>query len=448
MSSLSQHTTWSGLSLRAQLLAAMGLLTLFLTVALMMAVFGMMGINNTTRRTIEVDGQLTQIANDVALNTLLCRRYEKEILLNLDNGGARAAYVVQWNTAFANLTQALDTFERNAVTENDRYIGTVWRTTSQAYSAAFAPALDVRTRITPDEANAALRPVQGELRTLTDSAVRVARQKRDDIQQVNRELIQANTSIIRRVIALGIAALLFAIAWSLLLPHRVIRPLIVLQNAADRIANGDLSVRTPTNRHDELGQLAKNFNHMAATIQDRTELLETQFAVIQQSHQKTEHARAALAEQLAIVEQQREAIREMSVPILPINATTLVMPLVGALDTERLRLAQEQALQAIERTSAQRLILDITGVPIVDTQVAQGLIQIVRAGQLLGAEVMLVGIRPEVAQAIVGLGIDLHSVATQSSLQSGLALFTQPPATKQGATTTQAHLSRRSFPTC
>jgi rsbT co-antagonist protein RsbR len=96
------------------------------------------------------------------------------------------------------------------------------------------------------------------------------------------------------------------------------------------------------------------------------------------------------------------------------------MPLVGALDTTRLRQVQEQSLYALESTSAHTMVFDITSVPIVDTQVAQGLLMTVRAARLLGAEVVLVGIHPEVAQSIVGLGLDLHDVSTFSDLQSAL----------------------------
>ena len=97
------------------------------------------------------------------------------------------------------------------------------------------------------------------------------------------------------------------------------------------------------------------------------------------------------------------------------------MPLVGALDTARLRLLQDQALRAIERVRTRTLILDITGVPLVDSQVAQGLMAVVQAARLLGAEVLLVGIRPEVAQAIVGLGVSLPGLRTYTALQSALS---------------------------
>jgi rsbT co-antagonist protein RsbR len=115
---------------------------------------------------------------------------------------------------------------------------------------------------------------------------------------------------------------------------------------------------------------------------------------------------------------------EMSVPILPLLDDVLVMPLVGALDSGRMAQAQERALQAIETEQSRFLLIDITGVPVVDTQVARGLVEIVQTTRLLGAEALLVGIRPEVAQAIVGLGIDLQEIPTRSSLQSGISYTT------------------------
>lgn len=117
---------------------------------------------------------------------------------------------------------------------------------------------------------------------------------------------------------------------------------------------------------------------------------------------------------------QRAMIAELSLPVLPISDDVLVMPLVGALDSARLREAQGQALSQIERRRVRHLILDITGVPVIDTQVAAGLLQIVSAARLLGAGVILVGVRPEVAQTIVGLGLDLSDLTTLATLQSGL----------------------------
>ncbi|MFL5801241.1 MAG: STAS domain-containing protein [Roseiflexaceae bacterium] len=133
-------------------------------------------------------------------------------------------------------------------------------------------------------------------------------------------------------------------------------------------------------------------------------------------------ARAATQERLLEENsQQARVIRELSVPVLAISDQALIMPLVGSLDSARLMLLQEQALHTLEHTNVQRLILDITGVPIVDTQVAQGLLAVVQAARLLGVEVRLVGIRPEVAQTIVGLGLDLARMRTYRDLRTALA---------------------------
>ena len=152
---------------------------------------------------------------------------------------------------------------------------------------------------------------------------------------------------------------------------------------------------------------------LAAQVAERTAALQS--ALTEVESRAIEQAR--LLDENA---QQRATILEMSVPVLPVSADTLVMPLVGALDSGRLRQLHEQALRTLEHTSAQRLLLDITAVPVVDSQVAHGLIVTVQAGRLLGAEVMLVGIRPEVAQAIVGLGLNLGGIRTFSDLQTAL----------------------------
>ena len=136
-----------------------------------------------------------------------------------------------------------------------------------------------------------------------------------------------------------------------------------------------------------------------------------------------ESERAASQERLlAELAAQREVIRAMSVPVLPISASTLVMPLVGDLDSARLKNLQSQALASVERARARRLIVDVTGVPVLDTQVARGLVETARAVALLGAEVVLVGVRPEVAQTVVSLGVDLKGLRAVSTLEVALAI--------------------------
>jgi rsbT co-antagonist protein RsbR len=170
------------------------------------------------------------------------------------------------------------------------------------------------------------------------------------------------------------------------------------------------ALATSLEREGELNSIQASLEQM---VVERTSALQTALDEVQARAEQQ-------AQLLEEIDHQRATIKELSVPVIPISATTLVMPLVGALDSTRLQLLQEQSLHALERTSAHTLVLDITGVPIVDTQVAQGLLMTVRAARLLGTEVALVGVRPEVAQSIVGLGLELHDVPAFSDLQSAL----------------------------
>jgi rsbT co-antagonist protein RsbR len=174
------------------------------------------------------------------------------------------------------------------------------------------------------------------------------------------------------------------------------------------------ALATSLERENDLTRMRASLEQ---TVNERTSALQVALDDVQSRA-------AAQARLLEEIEDQRATIKDLAVPVIPISATTLVMPLVGALDTTRLRQLQEQSLHALERTSAHTLIFDITGVPIVDSQVAQGLLITVQAARLLGAHVTLVGIRPEVAQAIVGLGLDLSDVSTFSDLQSALSRST------------------------
>lgn len=124
--------------------------------------------------------------------------------------------------------------------------------------------------------------------------------------------------------------------------------------------------------------------------------------------------------QQQVITSQRSVIRELSTPIVPISEGTLVLPLIGAIDTTRAQQITESLLAAIGEQRADTVIVDITGIPVVDTQVAHYLLQATQAARLLGAQVILVGITPEVAQTIVQLGIDLSSIVTCSTLREGL----------------------------
>ncbi|MFB4165177.1 RsbT co-antagonist protein RsbRA [Alteribacillus sp. JSM 102045] len=117
---------------------------------------------------------------------------------------------------------------------------------------------------------------------------------------------------------------------------------------------------------------------------------------------------------------QKLALKELSAPLIPVFEKISVMPLIGTIDTERAKLIMENLLEGIIEHRSQVVLIDITGVPVVDTMVAHHIIQASEAVRLVGAECILVGIRPEIAQTIVNLGIDLGKFPTRSTLRKGI----------------------------
>jgi rsbT co-antagonist protein RsbR len=126
-----------------------------------------------------------------------------------------------------------------------------------------------------------------------------------------------------------------------------------------------------------------------------------------------------------VIRAQAAALEELSTPLIPISADILVMPLIGAVDRVRAERVIETLLQGISRARARFALIEITGVASVDTQTADTLLRAARAVRLLGAEVVLTGIRPEVAQTLVALGTNLEGIATCGSLESGIAYATR-----------------------
>lgn len=120
-----------------------------------------------------------------------------------------------------------------------------------------------------------------------------------------------------------------------------------------------------------------------------------------------------------IVSLQRVALQELSAPLIPVLDNITIMPLIGTIDTERAKLIMENLLDGVIKHNAEVVLMDITGVPVVDTMVAHHIIQAAEAVRLVGATCILVGIRPEIAQTIVNLGIDLSKFPSKSSLEKG-----------------------------
>jgi rsbT co-antagonist protein RsbR len=121
-----------------------------------------------------------------------------------------------------------------------------------------------------------------------------------------------------------------------------------------------------------------------------------------------------------VIRQQQEAIRELSTPVLQVRERLLILPIIGVLDSQRARQLTEQLLRGIRANRAKVVVIDITGVPTIDSTVANHLVQTIEASRLMGATVIITGLASEIAQTLVTIGVDLSKVNAVGDLQGGI----------------------------
>jgi rsbT co-antagonist protein RsbR len=138
---------------------------------------------------------------------------------------------------------------------------------------------------------------------------------------------------------------------------------------------------------------------------------------VSEAHQ----AKTELEAKLALIERQQAVIRDLETPIIQVWDRILTLPMVGTVDSRRAARVTDDLLNQVSRTQASFAILDLTGVEVVDTATAGHMLNIISAVRLLGAEGIITGIRPNIAQTIISLGVDLSRVRTFATLRDGLA---------------------------
>ncbi|MGK3987497.1 PAS domain-containing protein [Sorangium sp. So ce136] len=147
----------------------------------------------------------------------------------------------------------------------------------------------------------------------------------------------------------------------------------------------------------------------------------TDITDLKRRHMEAERIAAENREQRAIIDAQAAMLDRVAMPVIQVWQGILLMPLVGEINGRRAAQALESLLEAVGQRSAEFVILDITGVPVIDTAVARHLVRAVQAAELLGCRSVMVGIGPEIARTLVGLGVDFGRITTQGTLQSGLS---------------------------
>jgi anti-anti-sigma factor len=224
-------------------------------------------------------------------------------------------------------------------------------------------------------------------------------------------------------ISLG-SYLVLSVILVLVLHMLVVQPIQHLAAIAGRFRQGHRSLRSRIRRRDEIGLLSITFDDMADEVETtlsgledqvahRTADLERQRAALSQA---LDNLQASTDERLSLI----ETIRQLSTPVIQVYERIILIPLIGMIDANRMQQIETAMLMGIEKSHAQKVILDLTGVPIIDSTVAAFLSRLPRLAQLLGAEVTMVGIAPEVAESLVHLGVDFSGTITRSNLQSGV----------------------------
>ncbi|NJK80497.1 MAG: HAMP domain-containing protein [Chloroflexaceae bacterium] len=201
--------------------------------------------------------------------------------------------------------------------------------------------------------------------------------------------------------------------------RRQTTPIGDLLNGAQRLTQGNLEQRVQIRRKDDLGALASAFNTMADSLQARIIAEQQALGELNISNQQL-HERTHTLEQ-AIQEQQRlsETVRKLSLPVIPIADQIIVVPLIGTVDARRSADLIETLLQGVATYRSRVVLIDFTGVPTVDEAAAELLLQALEATHLLGARTLLVGIRPALAETLIHIGADLHTIETAATLQDG-----------------------------
>jgi rsbT co-antagonist protein RsbR len=202
-----------------------------------------------------------------------------------------------------------------------------------------------------------------------------------------------------------------------LYPGELMKPVeeyLRIAAAGGDVRDYELTLRT---RDGELRTLAWNSYHRFGPDGALEEVVSFGTDITERKQAEEEHRRL----QEDVIALQAATLAELSTPLIPINKEIVAMPLIGAIDEARAQRIMESLLSGITETRARTAILDITGVAVVDTRVADALLQAARAARMLGAQVILTGIRPEVAQTLVSLGTNLEGIVTRGTLQSGIA---------------------------
>ena len=241
------------------------------------------------------------------------------------------------------------------------------------------------------------------------NAFRHGRISEGDLRSQAAELLDA----LRRALGSGESVALEGQAWA---PARDLLSRISTARAQQGFTPAEtatfvLSLKRPL--FDALRRASTDPDALATDVWTATDVLDRLALHTMESYQRTREA---------LIARQQQDMLELSTPVVKLWEGVLALPMIGTLDSSRTQVVMESLLQRIVETGSSVAILDITGVPTVDTLTAQHLLKTVTAARLMGAECIISGIRPQIAQTIVHLGVDLGDVVTKATLADAFKL--------------------------
>jgi HAMP domain-containing protein len=270
-----ESSPYRRLSLRGKLYLNLGLLCVLIGCLALLANWCMAVMADMTERTLKETVRLADVADHVSEHTLQCRRYEKDIFLNLHDPKAFAEYKRSWREAFAELRKVIGEFRAHAVEPDDVKTAESWMLNSGKYEQAMLGILqqvEAGKLTTGQQANEALTPHKETIRELTASAVEAAHRKMADVVRVENDLAEI-VSFFRSLILIVMAvALVVTCVFGYRLVQDLTQPIAALRDAARKIGEGDWYTRVDLRRTDELGELANAFNQMMAKVRERAQV--------------------------------------------------------------------------------------------------------------------------------------------------------------------------------
>lgn len=221
-------------------------------------------------------------------------------------------------------------------------------------------------------------------------------------------------SLLRQAAAAGDVADINRVEWQSVnsFLEEVSRSRVLQGFSADETARFIFSLKPPLFARLR-AEVGKDADALAEELQLATDLLDKMGLLTVSAYQKTRED---------VIRRQQHELLELSTPVVKLWDGILALPMIGTLDSARTQIVMESLLQRIVDTGAELAIIDITGVPTVDTLVAQHLLKTVTAIRLMGADCIISGVRPQIAQTIVHLGVDLQGVTTKANLADALSL--------------------------